>query len=90
MSPKTFLSLGKEYPETRPHSSDGVAAGVIPLCLVPPEGGVLAAPRSARLAIPSVGDLDFSLVSDEPVALCTCEAVRLVETDFITTSTMIV
>ena len=62
----------------------GVAAGLIPLCLVPRGGGVLVVPRSARLAIPSVGDLDFPLDSDEPVAPCTCATVKLGESDFIT------
>ena len=57
--------------------------------LVPREGGVLVVPRSARFTTPSVGDLDFPRDSDEQVAPCKCEPVRLDESDFITASTMI-
>ena len=46
-------------------------------------------PRSARFTTPSVGDLDFPRVSGEPVAPCTCEAVRLDEIGFLTAPTMI-
>ena len=66
-----------------------MAAKFVPLCLVPREGGVLVVPRSARLAIPSVGDLYLPLDSDEPVARCTCQAGKLDKCDFITASTMI-
>ncbi len=46
-------------------------------------------PRSARFAIPIVGGLDFPLDSEEPVAPCTFESVRLDASDFITLSTII-
>ena len=39
----------------------GVGAGLIPLCLVPREGGILAVPRSGRSVSAGGGDLDFPL-----------------------------
>ena len=84
-----FLVTGVGIPGVIATFLGGVAAGLVPLCLVPRDGGVLVLPRSARLAIPGVGGLDFPLDSDGPVAPCTCEAVKLGESDFITTSTII-
>ena len=84
-----LLVTGVGIPDVIATFLGGVAARLVPLCLVPREGGVLVVPRSARLAIPSVGDLDFPLDSDEPVAPCTCEAVKLDESVFIPASTLI-
>ena len=63
----------------------GVATGLTPLCLVPRGGGVPGVLRSARVTLPG-GDRDFLLDYEEPVAPCTCEAVNLDESDFITAS----
>jgi hypothetical protein len=86
---KDFLATGVGIPGDNATLLEGVAAQLIPVRLVPCQGGVLVVLRSARLAIPSVGDLDFPLDSDEPLPTCTCEAVKLDESDFITASTMI-
>jgi len=62
---------------------------LVPPCLVPHEGGVLATPRYARSAIARGGDLDLPLESGKPDAPRTCEAIRLEESDFVSASTII-
>ena len=84
-----FLVAGVVMPGGSAALLGGVAARLIPLCLVPRKGGASVVPSSARFAIASIGDLDFPLDSDEPVAPCTCKAVKLDEHDFITTSSKI-
>jgi len=83
-----FLVTGVGTPDDCPTFRDGVRPRLTPLFLVHLDGRVPGAPRSARITLPGVGDLDFLRDSDEPVAPSTCEAVKLDESDFITASAM--
>ena len=58
-----FLVAGVGIPDVIAMFLRGVAARLVPLCLVPREGGVLVVPRSARLATPGVGDLETFLLT---------------------------